>query len=90
MKTISITVSGHVQGVFFRQTTREIAEQLDVKGQVENLPNGDVYLIATGEQSQLDKLVAWCRKGPAKAVVENIVVKELEARSFDRFSVIRH
>ena len=87
MQTISITVSGKVQGVFYRQSTKEKAVALGITGRVENLKNGDVYIIATGTQKQLDALTTWCHQGPSRAVVTKVVVKELELKNFERFSI---
>jgi len=89
MKTISITVKGRVQGVFFRESTREKAETWGITGQVMNLDNGDVKLVATGSQEQLDKLIDWCRLGPPRAQVTGIEVKELPFEEFRRFKVHR-
>jgi len=89
MKTISITISGKVQGVFYRQSTRERAVELGVTGEVRNLPDGNVLIIATGTEEQLQSLAEWCRSGPPKARVSGIEVNDLPARSFERFSIIR-
>lgn len=89
MLSISITVSGKVQGVYYRQSTKEMAISLGITGQVKNLKNGDVYIIATGVKEQLDKLVAWCRQGPSKANVTGLVVEELPLQQFERFSIER-
>lgn len=90
MKTISIRVSGKVQGVFFRQSTREKAATIGIKGTVENRPGGDVLIIATGTTAQLDELVSWCRVGPPKAKVEGVQVEETSTKDFDSFSIIRY
>lgn len=88
-QTISITVSGKVQGVYYRQSTRERAVELGITGTVQNLRDGSVYIIATGTKEQLDELTNWCSKGPIRAVIENIEVKELPFQSFERFSIER-
>ena len=87
MQTISITVSGKVQGVFYRQSTKEKALSLGITGTVENLKNGDVYIIATGTAEQLAALTTWCHKGPSRAVVSNVEAKELPLQFFERFSI---
>lgn len=87
--TYSITVSGKVQGVFYRQSTKEKALTLDITGSVMNKKNGDVEIIATGSKEKLDELVDWCRQGPPKAVVKNIIVKELPLQTFERFIIQR-
>ena len=89
MQTISITVSGKVQGVYYRQSTKERAIELNITGIVKNLRDGSVHIIATGTKKQLDELKNWCSKGPSRAVVENIEVKELPLQSFERFSIER-
>lgn len=87
--TISITVSGKVQGVFFRQNTKEKAIAMGITGSVQNLPNGNVHIIATGTREQLDELTAWCRQGPRRAIVKNIITKEIPVQSFNDFSIDR-
>ena len=89
VKTVSIIVSGTVQGVFYRQSTRELATALGLKGQVRNRPDDTVEIIATGTDEQIEKLVKWCRIGPPKAEVIDVVVKELSLKTFDKFSVVR-
>ncbi len=88
-QTISILVSGKVQGVFYRQSTREIAMAIGVNGQVRNLPDGRVAIIATGTKEELNKLVNWCRTGPPKAAVTSIETKELPLQEFDQFRIDR-
>ena len=89
MQTIRIKVEGRVQGVFFRQSTQEKANQLGIKGTVKNCDDDSVEVIATGTKEQLDKLVAWCRKGPPKANVINVTTQELSLQTFYNFSIIR-
>lgn len=90
LQTISIIVSGKVQGVFFRQSTKEIATNLGINGQVKNLPDGSVYILSTGTKDQLDNLLAWCRQGPPKATVIRIDIKELSYQLYDGFEILRH
>ncbi len=65
-------VSGIVQGVFFRGTTQREALVLGLTGWVKNLESGDVECVAEGERENLEKLLAWARRGPPGAVVEKI------------------
>jgi len=67
------TVSGRVQGVFFRASTREVAERLGITGYAINLDNGDVEVLACGDDAALQQLRAWLQHGPRRAVVENVV-----------------
>jgi len=88
-QTISIMVTGKVQGVFYRQSTKEIAQRLSISGQIKNLQNGNVEIIATGTKEQLDKLIDWCKHGPPKAVVTDIYWKELPLQEFKQFTIVR-
>lgn len=89
LQTISISVTGKVQGVFFRQGTREKARELGVTGYVQNLPDETVYILATGRPEQLDALTAWCRQGPPRARVSGIQTTRQELKLFDSFSIRR-
>ena len=89
LRTIKILVSGEVQGVFYRQKTKETATQLRINGYVMNLPDGSVEIIATGTKEQLDILTAWCHTGPPKATVTNVVMEELPLQQFDQFIIKR-
>jgi acylphosphatase len=90
MISISINVSGKVQGVWFRQSTREKALILGITGIVKNLADGRVYIIATGSKEQLEKLVSWCRQGPEKARVTGIEVQDISLLQFEGFAIVRH
>ena len=89
LQTIKIIVFGEVQGVFYRQKTKETATELHIKGYVRNLPDGSVEIIATGMKDQLDKLVTWCRSGPPKATVTDLMVNEQPLENFDQFIIRR-
>ncbi len=89
MKHFNITISGKVQGVFYRQSAMEIALHLGLKGFVRNESDGNVYIEAEGTEEQLKKLIEWCRKGPARAVVSDVKVSEGEIKNFSSFEIRR-
>ena len=89
MKHFKITVKGKVQGVFYRQSTRQMADLLGVKGFVRNETNGNVYIEAEADEDMLVKFVQWCHHGPDKAVVEYLSVIEGELQAFEHFEIIR-
>ena len=89
MKTVSIIVSGKVQGVWYRQSTKEKATELGVTGNVRNQPDGSVAIVATGLSNQLDQFIEWCHQGPPRAQVTHVEVTELPLQSFDRFMIER-
>jgi acylphosphatase len=72
MKTIRIKIYGHVQGVFYRLSTKEKAKELDINGFILNEPDGAVFIEAQGEEKKLTKLIDWCKIGPEYARVDNI------------------
>jgi len=89
MPTIKIIVKGDVQGVFFRATAKTIADGLAIGGTVKNTNDGNVEIVATGSQEQLNKLIEWCKRGPEKAVVEQVDIIPLPEMNFQEFTVLR-
>ncbi len=71
---VHLLVSGVVQGVSFRYYTVEEARRLGVHGWVRNLADGRVEVEAEGERRALDALVAFCRRGPPAAQVDDVEV----------------
>src|SRR5438094_2473934 len=88
-QTISITVSGLVQGVYYRQSAKEKALELGISGIVKNLPNGNVQILASGTADQLDELVHWCKQGPPHAKVNSVDVEEVDSQVFMGFVIQR-
>ncbi|HZX79075.1 acylphosphatase [Lysobacter sp.] len=72
MSAARFVVSGKVQGVFFRASTREQALELDLRGYAKNLPDGRVEVLAAGSDAALDALAAWLRQGPPQARVDDL------------------
>ena len=75
-----VYVSGDVQGVFFRDSTRQKAEQLGLSGWVKNLPDGRVEALFEGPRQKVREIVSWCEPGPPHAAVENVEVELDTAR----------
>ena len=84
-----VFVSGRVQGVLFRESTRREAEARQVRGWVRNLPDGRVEAVFEGQASDVQQMVAWCHHGPPRARVEQVDVKyEPATGEFDTFDVL--
>jgi acylphosphatase len=77
-----VYVSGQVQGVFFRDSAREKAEQLGLNGWVKNLPDGRVEALFEGPSESVREMVRWCEEGPSHAEVEDVDA-EFEASQGD-------
>jgi len=76
MKRIHVYISGIVQGVFFRAATRRAAADLNLTGWVRNMDDGRVEAVLEGEDSDVEKMIAWCKVGPPAAKVEKVVTAE--------------
>jgi acylphosphatase len=73
-----VLVSGRVQGVWFRQTCRRLAEGRGLGGFVRNLADGRVEACFEGDPLAVEEMVAWCRTGPPGAKVTGVEVLEEE------------
>ena len=82
-KRVHVRIAGRVQGVGFRYATGRRARSLDVAGWVRNNSDGSVEAVFEGEPERVDALVAWCRRGPGGARVDDMTV-ELEAPNGER------
>ena len=88
-KQLKIRVFGKVQGVWYRQSTKDKAEMLNLRGVVLNEADGSVYIEVRGQETDLDDFVVFCKIGPVKAKVENVILEEMELTDFRGFSIIR-
>ena len=84
-----VSVTGRVQGVFFRAWTRDEAIRLGVTGWVRNCPDGRVDMHIEGEESAVESLIERLHRGPPSAKVEDVRTWDVELCDFDDFEV-RH
>ncbi|HEX5171359.1 MAG TPA: acylphosphatase [Cyclobacteriaceae bacterium] len=89
MKHVAIQVEGKVQGVFFRASTKDKADALGIKGFVRNEWDGSVYIEAEGEEDSLNQFISWCRQGPSRASVKEVIIREGPPKKFSGFEVQR-
>lgn len=80
-------VSGRVQGVFFRVSTREVAVPLRITGHAINLPDGSVEVLACGELAALQQLEEWLHEGPPMAAVENVERSDIDCAMPQHFRI---
>lgn len=85
-QVLRLQIYGRVQGVFFRQSTRNEALDLGVSGFIRNLPDGSVETCIGGERQAVEKLLDYCRKGPPRAYVEQVneIWLELSVEEYER------
>jgi len=87
-KTIKAVVSGKVQGVWFRASTKKEAQKLALNGYAKNLANGNVEVMATGKQKDVEALVIFLSHGPESAVVEDLAWQWVEVEAFSKFKIL--
>lgn len=73
MAAARFRVTGRVQGVYFRASTREQALRLGLAGWARNLPDGSVDVLAAGDAEAVDALAAWLQRGPPQARVAQVL-----------------
>jgi acylphosphatase len=87
---VHLVIRGRVQGVFFRGSAEDEATALGLTGWVRNCRDGTVELVAEGEESRIERLVAWCHQGPQGALVTDVdVLRETPTGEFTDFRVVR-
>ncbi|CAN5828800.1 acylphosphatase [soil metagenome] len=83
-----VYISGNVQGVFFRGSTQQKAEELGVVGWVKNMPDGRVEAVFEGSPDAVQGIIEWCKEGPSYATVEHVDAdREQPQEDFSRFEV---
>ena len=82
-----VVVHGYVQGVFFRDSVRRLAQQHGVNGWIANRRDGAVEALLEGEPDAVERVVAFCRRGPRDAQVESVDVSEEDPEGVSGFAV---
>lgn len=89
MSQLKLRITGRVQGVSFRWYAKQQADALGITGYAKNLPDGSVEIVAEGPERKLEAFVAWCRKGPAAAQVQNVeIVSRGRAEGSGEFQIV--
>ena len=84
-----LSISGRVQGVFFRAWSREQADELRVRGWIRNRPDGHVEAHVEGQEAAVEAMIARLRDGPPAAKVDHLRTWDADVCDFDDFEV-RH
>ncbi|MDC8014876.1 acylphosphatase [Tahibacter soli] len=88
MSAARFLVSGRVQGVFFRASTRQVALKLDLSGYAKNLPDGRVEVLAVGEPERIAELERWLAHGPPLCKVDSLRREDVVAEPSDGFATL--
>ena len=87
---VHVVISGRVQGVWYRASTKQKAEELGLRGWVKNTQEGNVEAVFEGSEAAIDEMIAWCWKGPALAHVTNVnVIEKHQGNQYSDFTVFR-
>ena len=92
MKTqVHVVISGTVQGVWYRASTKQKAEALGLTGWVKNTIDGNVEAVFEGDEPVIAEMINWCRQGPPLAQVTDVKIKEHRQSKgmFTDFAVLR-
>ena len=84
-RAVHVTITGRVQGVWYRGWTVKEATALGLTGWVRNRRDGSVEAVFSGEESRISTMIARCRKGPPLARVDNLAVEDNVAETFTGF-----
>jgi acylphosphatase len=87
--TVHLLIKGKVQGVFYRASAKDVADQLKLGGWIRNTTEGDVETVVTGDDDRVKEFIEWCKKGPRKAEVTKVIITEKEAEQFFGFTIVR-
>ena len=88
-RRVRVTVTGQVQGVFFRAGCAQEARRRGVAGSVRNLADGRVEAVFEGSAPDVEAMVAWCRRGTDWAEVDSVDVAEEPPRGDTEFEIAR-
>ena len=84
-----VLVTGRVQGVFYRASTRDAARSRDVDGWVRNLPDGRVEAVFEGDSEAVEAMVDWCETGSDRAAVDVVDVEYERPEGLEGFEIKR-
>ncbi|MEK6891720.1 MAG: acylphosphatase [Nanoarchaeota archaeon] len=87
MKCIHLIVSGKVQGVFFRDSTRRKAQELGLNGYARNLSDGNVEVVAEGSEEKINKLINFIKNNPGHSKVKEVKINHKELENFSGFEI---
>ena len=86
---IHLFIKGKVQGVYFRQRMKSVAEKNNVKGWVRNLQDKRVEAVLEGKDTDVNEVVEWSHVGPVNAVVEDVqIINEKYRAEFSKFDIL--
>ena len=89
MPTIHLLIKGKVQGVFYRATAKEVADEIGLRGWVKNTEEGDVEAMVSGSEQELERYIKWAWEGPRRAKVTDVIISPNPDADFTDFKIVR-
>ena len=84
-----LIIKGKVQGVFHRARAKEAAAKAGITGWVKNTVDGHVEALVSGNKAQLELFINWCRRGPERAEVVEMIIMDEPETPFEGFRILR-
>ena len=86
--TVHVIISGKVQGVWYRASTKQMADQIGITGWVRNTSEGNVEAMFEGEEKLVNEMIKWCNQGPPLAEVDNVTIEKMANKEdFNSFKI---
>jgi len=85
--SVKITIEGRVQGVGFRYSAVEKANQFHITGYITNNPDYSITIMAEGIEEELDEFIVWCYNGPPRALVTNVNITNIRQQNYSKFVI---
>lgn len=87
IRSIKVNIYGKVQGVGFRYSAMQKANEIGITGFVKNRTDGSVFMEIEAEPELIDEFILWCKKGPSWSAVDDVVVVDIPFNNYKNFSV---
>lgn len=89
METVHLLITGKVQGVFFRDSARKVAQKLNLTGWIKNRKDEKVEAMISGDEKNVKAFIDWSKSGPDRAKVQEVMVSKKEETFFEKFEILR-
>lgn len=87
IRSVKINIYGKVQGVGFRYSALQKANEMGISGFAKNRPDGSVYIEAEAEPEIIEQFVEWCKRGPSWSRVDNLIVTDITFNNYRNFCI---
>ena len=86
-RSVKINIYGRVQGVGFRYSALQKANEMGITGFVKNRTDGSVYMEVEGEKDLIEEFISWCKRGPSWSRVDDLKVMDIPFNNYRSFCI---